>query len=108
MTWECAPKEFNPAYFAKPDEYARFRFVEDPHHFELQSSKNFCAELEKAGRSIVIVDFEVWGKGKAVHGYRMHTVDGRPIRVRDVGGWGYSGANDEEGPSPIDDAFRFH
>ena len=39
MTWECAPNEFNPAFYAKPDEYVRFRYVENPHYFELESSK---------------------------------------------------------------------
>lgn len=106
MTWECAPREYNPAFYAKPDEYVLFRFVENPHCVELESSRNFCAEMQKAGRSIVNVDFEIWGNGSRVQGFRMVNVDGRPIR--DVGGWGSSGANDYEGPSPIDNAFRSH
>jgi hypothetical protein len=106
MTWECVPQEYNPTYHARPDEYARFRFLENPHCFEVESSKNFCAQLQKAGRSIVDADFEIWGNGQNVRGYRMLAVDGRPIE--DVGGWGNSGANDYAGPSPIDDAFRSH
>jgi len=47
MTWECAEDEYNPSFYAKPDEYARFRFVENPHCFDVQSSKNFCAQLSK-------------------------------------------------------------
>lgn len=106
MTWECAPQEYHPTLNAKPDEYVRFRFLENPRCFELETSKNFCAELQKAGRSIVNVDFEISGEGKKVHGYRMLAVDGRPLE--NVGGWGGSGANDYAGPSPIDDAFRSH
>ena len=106
MVWECAPQEYNPAFYAKADEYVRFRYLENPHFFELESSKNFCAELRKAGRSTVNVDFEIWGEGKKVRGYRMIAVDGRPIA--DVGGSGSSGASDDTGPSPIDDAFRSH
>ena len=107
MTWECAPEEYHPhGYYARPDEYVRFRFIENPHCFELETSRNFCAELQKGGRSIVNVDFEVWGPWKTVHGYRMLAVDRRPIT--NVGGWGGSGANDYAGPSPIDNAFRSH
>lgn len=106
MVWECAPQEYNPGYYAKPDEYVRFRYLENPHCFELESSRNFCAELRKAGRSTVNVEFEIWGQGKKVSGYRMLAVDGRPIE--DVGGLGSSGANDYTGPSPINEAFRSH
>jgi len=106
MIWECAPQEYNPAFYARPDEYVRFRYLENPYYFELESSKNFCAELQKAGRSIVNVDFEIVGERKKVRGYKILAVDGRPIE--DVGGWGSSGANDDTGHSPIDDAFRSH
>ena len=106
MTWECAPEEFKPGYSAKPDEYVRFRFVENPRCVELESSKNFCAELKEAGRSIVSVDFEIEGKGETVRGFKMLAVDGRPLQ--NVGGWGYSGANGYEGPSPIANAFSSH
>ena len=52
MTWDSAPQECNPTYHAKPDEYVRFRFLKNPYCFELESSENFCAELQKAGRKI--------------------------------------------------------
>lgn len=106
MTWECAPEEAKPGYYARPDEYVRFRFVENPHCFDLESSRNFCAEMKKAGRSIVDADFEISGRGQSVQGYRMLSVDGRPLQ--DVGGWGSAGANDYQGPSPIAIAFRSH
>ena len=93
MTWECAEDEYNSSFYARPDEYARFRFVENPHCFDVESSKNFCAELSKSGKAVVNVEFEVWN-----HGYRMVAVDGRPIQ--DVGGWGNNGANDYSGDCP--------
>src|SRR5450631_1302743 len=80
MTWECAPQEYNPAFYARPDEYVRFRFSENPKCFEVQTSKDFCPQLKDAGRSIVDVDFEIWGRGKNVQGYRMLAVDGHPIQ----------------------------
>lgn len=93
MTWECAESEYKPSFKAKPDEYARFRFVENAHCFEVESSKNFCAELHQSGKAIVDVKFEVWK-----HGHRMVAVDGRS--VQDVGGWGSNGANDYTGACP--------
>lgn len=93
MTWECAESEYNPGFYAKPDEYVRFRFVENPHCFEVETSKNFCAELRNSGKQVVNVDFEVWSNG-----HRMVAVDGRAIR--DVGGWGSNGANDYSGRCP--------
>jgi len=103
MTWECAPDEYKPAYYAKPDEYVRFRFVKDPHWFEVESSKNLCFEMEKAARPIVNVGFELWGHSHTLRGYRVTSVDGRPMK--NVGGWGHSGANDPSGPSPLHEAF---
>ena len=103
MTWECAPDEYKSAYYAKPDEYVRFRYVENPRCEEVESSRNFCAELQKAGRTVVDVKFELWGYSHTLHGYRMVSVDGRP--TQDLGGWGHSGANDYSGPSPLDRAF---
>jgi len=35
MTWESAPEEYKSAFYARPDEYVRFRFVENPHCFEV-------------------------------------------------------------------------
>jgi hypothetical protein len=93
MTWECAEDEYNPNFSAKPDEYVRFRFVENPRCFDVTSSKDFCAELRKAGKSVVDVEFEVWN-----HGYNLVAVDGRP--VQNVGGWGHNGANDYSGGCP--------
>lgn len=106
MTWECVPGEYNRAFSAKPGDYVRLRYVENPHCFELLASKDFCAELRRFGRSIVRVDFDAWGKGKKVHGYSIRAVNGHPIH--EIDGWGGSGANDYSGPSPIDNAFSSH
>jgi hypothetical protein len=104
MTWECAPGEYKPGYYAKPDEYVRFRFVENPRCLELESSRNFCAELQKAGRPVVNAEFEVWGNWGSVHGWRMLAVDGRPLQ--NVGGWGYAGSQDNSARCPLDDALK--
>ncbi len=103
MTWECAPEEYKPSYYARTDEYVRFRFVKDAHFFEVESSKNFCFEMRSASRPIVNVEFELWGYSHSLHGYRVTSVDGRPIEH--VGGWGSSGANGGTGPSPLSYAF---
>jgi hypothetical protein len=103
MTWKCVPEEYNPAYGAKPDEYVEFRFVRNPHCEELQSSRNFCAEMRKANRPVVKVEFELHGY-RQLNGYQMISVDGRPLQ--DVGGWASSGATDYSGPSPLNEAFR--
>jgi hypothetical protein len=104
MTWECAPDEYHSAYYARPDEYVRFRYVENPRSEEVESSRNFCAELRKGGKTVVNVEFELWGYGYSLRGYRMVSVDGRPMH--NVGGWAHSGANDYSGPSPVDRAFE--
>lgn len=106
MTWESAPEEYKSAFYAKPDEYVRFRFVENPHCFEVESAKDLGAELRKAEKPVVSVEFEVWGGSHGVRGYRMLAVDGRPLR--DVGGWGNSGSNDYSGPCPISKAMHSH
>jgi hypothetical protein len=93
MTWQCAEEEYNSSFYAKPTEYVRFRFVKNPHCFEVETSKNFCAELRNNGKAVVDVGFEVWSNG-----HRMVAVDGRPIH--DVGGWGHNGANDYSGACP--------
>ena len=103
MTWECAPDEYKPAFAARPDEYVRFRFVNDPRWFEVESSKDFCADMQKAARPVVNVEFELWGRSHTLRGYRVIAVDGRPLE--NVGGWGNSGANDPSGPSPLNHAF---
>ena len=100
MTWECAPEEYKHGYFARPDEYVRFRFIEDPHCFEVESSKNLCAELRQMGKPIITARFDVWGgRFLAAQGYRMVAVEQKPMV--DVGGWGSSGANDTTGRCPI-------
>ena len=103
MTWECAPDEYNSAYYAKPDEYVRFRFVRNPHCEEVESSRNFCAEMREARKAVVNVDFELWGSSHNLRSYRMTSVDGRPLQ--DIGGWASSGAHDYSGPSPLNEAF---
>ncbi len=104
MTWECAPSEYKPGYYAKPDEYVRFRFVENPRCLEVDSAKNLCAELQQAGRPIVNAEFEVRSDWSGVRGWRMLAVDGHPLQ--DVGGWGSSGRQDYSGRCPMDDALK--
>jgi hypothetical protein len=104
MTWECAPSEYNPHFYAKPDEYVRFRFVENPRCFEVDTAKNFCAELQNAGRPIVNVEFEVLSDWSAVRGWTMLAVDHRPLQ--NVGGWGYAGSQDYSGRCPLDNALK--
>lgn len=101
MTWECAPSEYNPAYYAKPNEYVRFRYVENPRCFEVESAKNLCSILENSGKPVITAEFSVWGGRGPLHkeGFRMETVEGHPLV--NVGGWGYSGSNDSSGSCPI-------
>jgi hypothetical protein len=99
MTWECAPDEYKPAFYARPDEYVRFRYVANPRCFEVESARDLCSTLSKAGNAVVNVEFEVWGKGHSIRGYRMLSVDGHALQ--DVGGWGNSGSNDAQQPCPI-------
>jgi hypothetical protein len=103
MTWECAADEYNSRFYPRPDEYVRFRYVENPRCFDVETSKNFCAELRRAGKTVVNVDFELWGHSHTLRGYRIVSVDGRPIQ--DVGGWGHNGANDYSGFCPPHRAF---
>lgn len=105
MTWEVAPEEYNPAYYAKPDEYVRFRYVENPQCVDVESAKNLGAELRSSGKKVVNVEFEVWGGFRGVHGYRILAVDGRPLV--NVGGWGSNGAENYSGPCPISKAMRY-
>jgi hypothetical protein len=104
MTWEPAPDEFNPAFYARPDEYVRFRFVENPHCLEVVSARDLSAQLSRAGKSVVRAEFEVWGDFLEVQGHNMLAVDGRPLQT--VGGWGHSGSADYMGPCPLDLAMR--
>ena len=100
MTWECAPEEYKQAYYARPDEYVRFRYVEDPHCFEVESSRNLCAELRQIGKPLITATFEVHGgRFLASQGYEMIAVEQIPL-VR-VGGWGSSGVNGETDRCPI-------
>ncbi len=96
MTWECAPDEHKPAFYARPDEYVRFRFVEEPRCFDVESARNLCGELRSIGKPIVSVQFEVWPQRE---GYRIVSVEGTTLS--DVGGWGHNGANDFAGECPI-------
>lgn len=106
MTWEPAPDEYNPAFYARPDEYVRFRYVENPHCLEVVSAKDLSAQLSKAGRSVVSAEFEVWGGFHEIQGYNVVAVDGRPLQT--VGGWGHGGTADYSGPCPLDLAFGSH
>ncbi len=101
MTWECAPEEYKTGYYARPDEYVRFRFVKNPRCVELESARNLCADLRSMGKQVVTAEFEVWGGPfhLAPEGYSMKAVEGH--QLVHVGGWGYSGANDPKGPCPI-------
>jgi hypothetical protein len=101
MTWECAPDEYNATYYARPDEYVRFRFVEEPRCFEVESARNLCAELRSIGKPVVSVNFEVFGGPKpfSPEGYKMLAVEGLPLR--DAGGWADNGSKDFSGVCPI-------
>ena len=103
MTWQCVPEEYNPAYYAKPDEYVLFKFVKNEHVEEMESSRDFCAELRQANRPVVNVEFELHGYWHHLHGWQMVSVDGRPLQ--NIGGWSWVGAKDYSGPSPLDEAF---
>ncbi len=101
MTWQCAPEEYNKAFYARPDEYVRFRYVDNPNCEELESARNLCAELHDLGKSTVSVQFEVWGGGfGSAKGYRLTAVENRPLQ--DVGGWASSGCHDTT-RNPIND-----
>lgn len=104
MTWECAPEEYKPGLYAKPDEYIRLRYVENPRCFEVESARNLCAQVRNTGKQVVNVGFEVWGRFGKVHGYRVTNIEGQPLQY--IGGWGGSGANDYQGPSPISSALK--
>ena len=78
MSWECAPEEYKQGYYAKPDEYVRFRFVEDPRCFEVESAKNLCADLRNIGKPAITARFDVWG-GPLKQGYHMIAVEQRPL-----------------------------
>ena len=107
MTWECAPEEYKQGYYARPDEYVRFRYVENPSCFEVESARNLCAELRSAGKPSVEVTFKVWGGPTAFSrgpGYNTAAIDGRAFA--DVGGWGSSGSNDFTGECPIGEVMR--
>ncbi len=103
MTWKCVPEEYNPAYYARPDEYVRFWFVKNPHCEELESSRDFCAQMRKTNKAVVKVEFALWGEGHKLHGYRTLSVDGLPLQ--NVGGWGSSGSRGDSGPCPLELAF---
>ncbi len=100
MTWECAPEEYKQGYYARRDEYVRFRFVDDPHCFEVESSKNLCGELRQLGKPIITATFDVWGgRFLAPQGYEMLAVEQK--RLINTGGWGSSGANGATDRCPI-------
>ena len=100
MTWECAPEEYKPAFVAKPDDYVRLRFVENPHCFEVESRDDFCTVLRSYRKPVVNVEFQVWGGRWSAQGYRLSRVEGRPLPVSR--GWSHSGSNgDFTGPCPI-------
>lgn len=61
VTWECAPDEYESAFSAKPDEYARFRYGKNPDCFDVESAKNLCAVLRSVGKPVVSVEFQVRG-----------------------------------------------
>jgi hypothetical protein len=102
MTWERAPEEFNPAFYAKPEEYVRFRYVQNPLCYEVESARNLGAELSAEGKPVVSVEFEMWGEFGRLRGYRMLAVDGHALQG--VGGWGHNGGGGND-PCPLDVAF---
>jgi hypothetical protein len=107
MTWECAPEEYKQGYGARSDEYVRFRYVENPSCFEVESARNLCAELRSAGKPAVEIEFEVWGGPTPFSrgpGYNIAAIDGRAFA--DVGGWGNNGSNNFTGECPIGKVMR--
>jgi hypothetical protein len=102
MTWECAPEERKTNLPARPDdEFVRFRFVEEPRCFDVESARNLCTKLRSMGKSVVSVEFEVRGGFGPLRreGYNVVVLEGRPFT--DQGGWASSGANDFTGKCPI-------
>ena len=101
MTWQCAPEEYNKAYYARPDEYVRLRYVENPKCEEVESARNLCREMQNIGKPVVDVQIDVWGGSfLAAKGYRLTSIENRPLV--NVGGWGHSGCHDTA-RSPIGD-----
>lgn len=68
---------------ARPDdEHVRFRFVEEPRCFEVESARNLCAELRSIGKPVVSVDFRVWGGFGPLRREGQHSCPGRSATHR--------------------------
>lgn len=104
MTWECPLPQ--PAGMERDTvaggQLARFRYADDPHYFEETTGKYLCDQLKAAGKPVVTIEWDAWGRG-GLRGYRELSIDGRPLI--NAGGWGGSGANDPSGSSPLAKAF---
>ena len=103
MNWECAPDRYMPAYpEAQP---VRFRYVENPHYEEVVSGRGLCDQLKSGGKTVVAVEYELWGDHvRGLRGFTEIAVDGKPIV--NVGGWGSSGGDGSPAPHPLESAFR--
>lgn len=99
MSWECAPEEYTESYSARPEEYARFRYVDAPNCFEVQSAQNLCSLLRNTGKSVVQVEFEVRTPPFSEAGYRMKAINGQLLKP--VFGWSYSGIQGNSGACPF-------
>jgi hypothetical protein len=102
MNWECAPDRYTPAY---PDaQPVRLRFVENPHFEEVVSGRGLCDQLKNGGKTVVPVDYELWGdRVNGLRGFTALAVDGR--QIVNAGGWGSSGSDDSPAPHPLQSAF---
>ena len=103
MNWECAPDRYMPAFpEAQP---VRFRYVENPHYEEVVSGRGLCDQLKSGGKTVVAVEYELWGdRIRGLRGFNEIAVDGRPIVQ--VGGWGSSGGDGSPTPHPLVSAFK--
>lgn len=101
MNWECAPDRYMPAY---PDaQPVRLRFVENPHFEEVVSGRGLCDQLKSGGKTVVPVEYELWGdRINGLRGFSEISVDGR--QIVDAGGWGSSGSDDSPAPHPLQSA----
>lgn len=101
MTWECAPEEYNSHLPGKPGDYARLRYVKNPHCVEGESANNLCTVLRNFGKPIVGVEFRVHGGslGFFAEGYEITKLEGQPFVPN--GGNGYSGSTESGDTCPI-------
>jgi hypothetical protein len=78
MTWKCVPelsRADSPGYQA-----VRIRHVQDPRYGEVILGRGLCDQLTRAGKPVVLVDFEAWGNAsQGLVGFREIAIDQRAI-----------------------------